>query len=44
LNSVFGLERVARWNPIKTSSIQSSAAELWMNTAKFHFGLSHKFV
>jgi hypothetical protein len=25
LNSVFGLEKVDRWNPIKTSAIQSRA-------------------
>jgi hypothetical protein len=28
LNSVFGLEKVDRWNPIRTSAIQSSSCPM----------------
>jgi hypothetical protein len=37
LNSVFGLEKVDRWNPIRTSSIQSRSRPM-----RFLFLFNHE--
>jgi hypothetical protein len=30
LNSVFGLEKMDRWNPIRTTAIQSRSRPMWL--------------